>query len=210
MFSSFVFSQEDRLPISISSSLAIPVVTSNQDFNNSSTGNLDWKSDFNYVIKKRHQISISYKRSNFKLGSLENKFNTDLKSKCVISSYGIGYSYYLSNSEKYAVIVGLNAYAANSVFKDIVVDSLPQKNISIQHFLYEPNFTIVYKASEYIDLAFTLSENLTNFRFNPIELNLERSTLGVTYDAKNLSLSPVSFLSFGFKMNWYLQFEKSE
>jgi beta-xylosidase len=205
-----LFAQYDRLPFHISVGLSIPSSTSNPTFKSTATGNLDWKNAFTYILKKKNSISLIYKRTNFKVGSLSNKFNTDIKTKYIINHYGVGYQRRLFDNDFFSIHSGVSAYYSSSVFTKVIVDGKEIKNLNKTFISLEPNIVLAYKASEYIDLSFQLSETITNYHFNPYEMLLDKSTIGVTYEKNKISNQRISFLSFGFQLIWYLQFEKAE
>ena len=202
--------QYDRLPINISIGLSIPNTTSNAAFNKSAKGNLDWKNSFSYAFKNKNLFSIVYKRSNFKLGSLSNKFNTDLKSKYIINHFGVGYERVIFNNDYISINFGLVSYYSHSSFIKIVVDDKVLKNQSKAFLSFEPNFLISYKAAKYVDLSFHLSETITAYRFNPYDVQLDKSNIGITYEPSDISNQRLTYLSFGFQVSWYFEFENTE
>lgn len=201
--------QEDRKPFYISSSMNIPFTTSNETFAGSAAGNLDWKNSFNILLKKKNTLHVLYKRTNFKLGSLSNKFNTDVKSKYILNSFGIGYSRSFVDNDYVTVSFGLNAYYAATYYHKIVVNNVELKQLTKNYYQLEPTFIVAYKASRYVDIAFHISETLSNYVFDPFEMQLDKSTIGISYDS-GISSKRLSFLSFGFQVNWFLEFEKEE
>jgi len=199
--------QENRLPICISSTLSIPTALSNPAFKKTCMGTMDWKSCFTYQIKNHSTLSLIYKKNNFKIRANEDRY---VKSFFIINSFGIGYKKIIYNNPYFTFQSGINLYYSNSKFTKIFFNKVEATNLKNQFYLFEPEVLLTYKASEYVDIGFSLTGNISTYMFDPFKLKLDESDYKISYADMVLKKNVVSFLTIGFQCNWYFQFEKLE
>jgi len=199
--------QDNRLPISISVSLSVPPAISNPAFRATCAGTLDWKNCFTYQIKNHSTLSLIFKKNNFKIKANEDPY---VKSFFIINSFGIGYKKILIDNSYFTLQSGLNIYHSNSKFTKVFFNKIEAKNLKNQFYIFEPEVLLSYKASEYVDIGFSITGNITTYKFDPYKLKLDESDYKLSFTDIKLKNNVVSFLTFGFQCNWYLQFEKLE
>jgi hypothetical protein len=204
----YSFAQFDRLPISLNLEGNVPISLANKLFVRSFTGNLDWNANFSYH-KKKYEIGLVYRRTNFKAGYKYKAYNTAIKTKFIINSYGVRLMYTFFDNAYFYTQIGATTYYSYGLYNNITFKEIPQPNVKFNFFTIEPSICINYKASKYVDVGFQVSNSIATLRYNPSIANLDE-TNKIDFSDIGSDNGLTNFLSFGFTFKWYLQFEKSD
>ena len=180
------------------------------------TENIGLGAEFTYANSSiRYQSSINgfYEIAGVSKIRALGRFNYHFSATEMLDPYatfGIGYKKILIDNSYFTLQSGLNIYHSNSKFTKVFFNKIEAKNLKNQFYIFEPEVLLSYKASEYVDIGFSITGNITTYKFDPYKLKLDESDYKLSFTDIKLKNNVVSFLTFGFQCNWYLQFEKLE
>ena len=204
-----LFAQFDRLPVSANFEMYVPKGIANPAFTKAFTGNLDFNANVSYHYKDKHEVGLIFRRTNFKAGYNNATLVTNLKTKFFYNGYGVRYFYTYFNNAYFYTQVGAAAYYCTGFYANVTYKNAPVKNHAFNFLAFEPICNINYKASDYVDVGFQVSGTMLGNTFNPTLAHLDEATK-IDFSTVRTSNAKTAFISFGFNLKWYLQFEKSE
>lgn len=208
-WNNILVAQFDRKPFSFNAEINVPKSISNKAFVKTFSGNLDWKVSTTYHIKNKFEIGLIYKRTNFKAAYNDATLNTAIKTKFIINGFGANFLFtYFDNAYFYAQI-GTATYYCKAIYTHVTLNNLDIPNPKLSFIAFEPMVNIIYKSSDYMDVGFNISTTILSQAFNPSLPHLDEGGK-VDYSNAKPSNSKTAFISFGFQLKWYLQFEKVE
>ena len=198
--------QFDRKPFSLNAEMYVPKGLGNASFTKTFSGNLDWNASITYHKKNKHEFGFIFRRVNFKAAYSDKIVNTNIKTQFIINAFGAKYLYtYFDNAYFYSQ-VGFASYYCYAHYTNVTDNNKPIENPKLNFGAFEPMFNINYKASEYVDMGFQISTTILSSAFDPA-IPLLNQAGKIDYTDAKPSNAKTSFISFGFSLKWYLQFE---
>jgi hypothetical protein len=201
--------QFDRKPFSFNAEINVPKGFSNKAFVKTFSGNLDWKASATYHIKNKFEIGLIYRRTNFKAAYNDATLNTGIKTKFIINGFGANFLYTYFDNAYFCAQIGTTAYYCEALYTKVTLNNLEITNPKLSFMAFEPVFNIMYKSSEFMDVGINISTTILSQAFNPTIPHLDEGGK-VDYSNAKPTNSKTAFISFGFQLKWYLQFETDE